>query len=65
MEEPEDPGTPPKHMTMKMMKKRCGHHALLIGFAPRQYPRVLSYLMINKSTMDLRNPNHGSQITYK
>jgi hypothetical protein len=65
MEEPEDPGPPPKHTTTKMTKKRWGRHALPTGFTPCQYPRVSSYLMINKSTMDLRNPNPGSQITYK
>jgi hypothetical protein len=65
MEEPEDPGPPPKHMTTKTMKKRWGHHALLIGFAPRQYPRVSNYPMISKNRMDLRSPNHGSWITYK
>jgi hypothetical protein len=65
MEEPEDPGLPPKHMTTKMMKRRWGHHALLIGFAPRQYPRVLNYPMISKNTMDLRSHSHGSQTIYK
>jgi hypothetical protein len=65
MEEPEDLGPPTKHMTTKITKKRWGRHALLTGFAPRQYPRVSNYLMINKSMMDLRNPNHGSRITYK
>jgi hypothetical protein len=65
MEEPEDPGPPPKHTTMKTTKKRWGRRALLTGFALRQYPRVSNYLMINKNMMDLRNPNHGSRITYK
>jgi hypothetical protein len=35
MEEPEGLGLPPKHITMKTMKKRWGHRALLTGFAPR------------------------------
>jgi hypothetical protein len=65
MEEPEDPGLPPKHTTTKTMKRRWGHHALLIGFAPRQYPRVSNYPMISKNTMDLRSHSHGSQIIYK
>jgi hypothetical protein len=65
MEEPEGPELPPKHMTMKTMKRRWGHHALLIGFAPRQYPRVSNYPMISKNTMDLRSHSHGSWIIYK
>jgi hypothetical protein len=65
MEEPEDPGPPPKHMTTRTTKKRWGPRALLTGFALRHYPRVSNYHMINKNTMDLRNPNHGSRITYK
>jgi hypothetical protein len=65
MEEPEDLGPPPKHMTMKTTKKRWGHRALLTGFAPRQYPRVLNYPMISKNMMDLRSPSHGSWITYR
>jgi hypothetical protein len=65
MEEPKDPELPPKHMTTKTTKRIWGHRALLIGFAPRQYPRVSSYPMINKNTMDLRSHNHGSRIIYK
>jgi hypothetical protein len=65
MEEPEDLGPPPKRTTMKTTKKRWGHRALLTGFAPRQYPRVLNYPMISKNTMDLRSPSHGSRITYR
>jgi hypothetical protein len=65
MEEPEDPGLPPKHMTTKTMKRRWGHRALLIGFAPCQYLRVSNYLMINKNMMDLRSHSHGSRIIYK
>jgi hypothetical protein len=42
-----------------------GHHALPAGFAPLQFPRDSSYLMISKSTTDHRNHNHGSQIIYK
>jgi hypothetical protein len=57
--------TPTKAYDYEDDEKEMGHHALPTGFAPRQYPRVSSYLMINKSTMDLRNPNHGSQIIYK
>jgi hypothetical protein len=54
-----------KNATMKTMKKRWGHHALPAGFAPLQFPRDSNYLMISKNTMDHRNHNHGSQITYK
>jgi hypothetical protein len=39
MEEPEDPGLPPKHMTMKTTKKRWGHRAFRIEFAPTQVPK--------------------------
>jgi hypothetical protein len=61
----EDPGLPQKHMTTKTMKRRWGHRALLIGFAPHQYPRVSNYPTISKSTMDLRSPSHGSRIIYR
>jgi hypothetical protein len=54
-----------KNATMRTTKKRWGHHALPAGFASLQFPRDSSYLMISKSTMDQRNHNHGSQITYK
>jgi hypothetical protein len=43
MEEPEGPGLPPRHTTMKTTKKRWERRALLIEFAPHQYPRVLNY----------------------
>jgi hypothetical protein len=36
MEEPKGPGLPPGHMTMKMMKKRWAHRALLVEFAQHQ-----------------------------
>jgi hypothetical protein len=65
MEEPEGPGLSPKHMTTKTMKRRWGHRALLIGFTPRQYPRVSNYPMISKNTMDLRSHSHGSRTIYK
>jgi hypothetical protein len=48
MEEPEDLGLQTKHMITKTTKKRWGHCALLIEFAPRQYPRVSNYPMISK-----------------
>jgi hypothetical protein len=64
-EEPKGPGLPPKRMTMKTMKKRWGRRALLIEFAPHQYPRVSNYPMTSKSMMDLRSHSHGSQITYR
>jgi hypothetical protein len=62
MEEPKGPGLPPRHTTMKMMKKRWERRALLIEFAPHQYPRVSNYIMTSKSMMDPRNRNRGSQI---
>jgi hypothetical protein len=65
MEEPEDHDPQMKNATMKKTKKRWGHHALPAGFAPLQFPRDSSYLMISKSMMDHRNHNHGSQIIYK
>jgi hypothetical protein len=52
MEEPKGPGLPPRHMTMKMTKKRWERRALLIEFAPHQYPRVSNYPTTSKSTMD-------------
>jgi hypothetical protein len=57
--------TPTKAYDYEDDEKEMGHHALLIGFAPRQYPRVLNYPMISKNTMDLRSHSHGSQIIYK
>jgi hypothetical protein len=53
-----------KNATTKTMKRRWGRHALPVGFAPLQFPKDLSYLMISKNTMDQRNHNHGSQTTY-
>jgi hypothetical protein len=63
--EPNDPELPTKHMTTNTMKRRWGRHALLIGFASRQYPKVSNYLMTNKITTDLESHSHGFQITYK
>jgi hypothetical protein len=63
IEEPEGPGLPPRHTTTKMMKKRWERRALLIEFAPYQYPRVSNYPTISKITMDPRSRSHGSQIT--
>jgi hypothetical protein len=65
IKEPDDPEPPTKHMTMKTTKRRWECHALPIGFASRQYPKVSNYPMINKSMMDLRSHSHGFQITYK
>jgi hypothetical protein len=62
MEEPEGPELPPRHTTTKTTKKRWGHRALLIEFAPHQYPRVSNYPMTSKSMMDHRSRNRGSQI---
>jgi hypothetical protein len=64
-EEPEDPGLPPRHTTMKTMKKRWDHRALLTEFAPHLYPKDSNYLMISRNMMDLKSHSHGSQITYK
>jgi hypothetical protein len=64
MEEPEGRGLPPRHTTTKTTKKRCERCALLIEFAPHQYLSVSNYPMINKSMMDPRSWNHGSQIIY-
>jgi hypothetical protein len=61
-EEPEGPGLPPRHTTTKTTKKRWKHCALLIEFAPHQYPRVSNYPMTSKSMMDPRSRNRGSQI---
>jgi hypothetical protein len=59
-EEPEGPGLPPRHTTTKTTKKRWEHRALLIEFAPHQYPRVSNYPMTSKSMMDPRSRNRGS-----
>jgi hypothetical protein len=61
-EEHKDPALPPRHMTMKITKKRWEHRALLTEFEPHLYPTGLNYPMTNRSTMDLRRHNHGSQI---
>jgi hypothetical protein len=61
MEEHKYPGLPPRHATAKTTKKRWEHHALLIEFAPHQYPRVSNYPMIIKIMMDPKSRNHGSQ----
>jgi hypothetical protein len=63
--EPDDPELLIKHATMKTMKKRWGRHALPVGFASRQYPKVSNYLMTSKSTMDLRSHSQGFQTTCK
>jgi hypothetical protein len=65
MEEPKGPGPPPRHMTMKMTKRRWGRRALLIEFAPHQYPRVSNCPMTRKSVMDPRSHSDGSHITYR
>jgi hypothetical protein len=62
MEEPEGPGLPPKHMTMKTMKKRWGRCALLIEFTPHQYPRVSNCPMTSKSMMDPRSHSHALRL---
>jgi hypothetical protein len=64
-EEPEDLDLQTKSVTMKTMKKRWEHHALLTWFAPLQFLKDSSYLMISKSMMDHRNHNHGYQTIYK
>jgi hypothetical protein len=63
--EPDDLELPIEHMTTKTMKRRWGRHALPIGFASRQYPKVSNCPMTNKSTTDLKSHSHGFQITYK
>jgi hypothetical protein len=65
MEEPEDPRLPSKNTITKMTKKRWEHRALLVEFAPHQYPKGSNYPMISRNTMDLRCHGHGSQIIYK
>jgi hypothetical protein len=65
MEEPEDPGLPPRHTIMKTMKKIWEHRALLAEFAPHLYPKDSNYPKISRNTMDLRSHNHGSRIIYK
>jgi hypothetical protein len=62
MEEPKGLGLPPRHTTTNMTKKRWERRALLIEFAPHQYPRASNYPTISKSMMDPRSRNRGSQI---
>jgi hypothetical protein len=64
-EEPEDPSPQIRHTITKTMKRRWGHHALPMGFTPRQYPKVSNYLMINKNMMDPTSHSHGSRIICK
>jgi hypothetical protein len=61
----EDRSPQTKGVTMKTTKKRWGHHALPVGFAPPQCLRDSSYLMISKNMTGHKNHNHGSQIIYK
>jgi hypothetical protein len=56
---PDGPELQIKQVTMKMMKRRWGRHAIPTGFAPRQYPKASNYLMTSKIMMDLRSHNHG------
>jgi hypothetical protein len=65
IEEPEDPGLPPGHMTTTIMRNRLAHCALLAEFALHQYPRVSNCPMISKNTTDPRSHHHGSQIIYR
>jgi hypothetical protein len=65
MVELEDRDPQMKGVITKTMKKRWERHALPVGFAPLQFLRDSSYLMITKNTMDHKNHSHGSQITYK
>jgi hypothetical protein len=46
-------------------EKEMGRHALPIGFASHQYPKVSNYPMTNKSMTVLKSHSHGFQITYK
>jgi hypothetical protein len=63
--EPDDLELLIERITAKTMKRRWGRHALLVGFASRQYPKVSNYLMTNKNTTDLRSHSHGFHTTYK
>jgi hypothetical protein len=65
MEEAKDPNLQGTRTTTKTMKPRWEHHALLAEFAGHQYPKDLSYPMINRSTMGHKNHNHGYRITCK
>jgi hypothetical protein len=64
-EEPEDPSLPGKRTTIKTMKRRWEHHALLAEFTALPYPKDSNYPMISRNMMDLRSHSHGSQIIYK
>jgi hypothetical protein len=55
--------TPTKAYDYEDDEKEMGCRALLIEFAPQQYPRVSNCPMTSKSMMDLRILSHGSQIT--
>jgi hypothetical protein len=57
--------TPIKTHDYEDDEKEMGRHALLVGFASRQYPKVSNYLMTNKNMTDLRSHSHGFQTTYK
>jgi hypothetical protein len=61
-EEPKDPSLIGKCTTMKMMKKRWEHHALLAEFVALPYPKDSNYPMISRNMTDLRSHSHGSQI---
>jgi hypothetical protein len=65
MKEADDPNLQGTHTIMRMAKKRWGRHALLTEFAGHQYPKDLSYPVINRNTMALRFLDHGYQITCK
>jgi hypothetical protein len=62
---PDDPELLIERMTTKTMKRRWGRHALPVGFASRQYPKVSNYRMTSKSMTDLKSHSHGFQTTYK
>jgi hypothetical protein len=49
-EEVNDPDLHDTHTITKMTKSRWGHHASLVGFAERRYPKDSNYTMISKST---------------
>jgi hypothetical protein len=63
--EPDDPELLIERMSMKTIKREWGRHALPVGFASRQYPKVSNYRMTSKNTTDLRSHSHGFQTTYK
>jgi hypothetical protein len=53
-EEFNDPDLHDTHTIMKMTKSRWGHHASLVGFAERWYPKDSNYPMISRSTTGQR-----------